>query len=180
MIERVYLYDVHPDRAHLFSRKVKQQHPGLQCEIATSIAVVLQTSPIIAIATSAIHPHIASLAGHHEAALLLHTSLRDIAPHLILQADNVVDDIERVCSNQTSVHLAMQQVGNHDFIRTTIGDILNGNAPKRNATRPFTIYSAFGLGILDLAVAQIVYRLASEHHMGTTINSFEPGPWQER
>ena len=61
----------------------------------------------------------------------------------------------KASSNNTSVHLAKQHVGHRAFIRTTIGDILNGDAPRRDLSKPFAIYSPFGLGILDLAVAEL-------------------------
>ena len=54
---------------------------------------------------------------------MLHVSLRAFTAELILQADNVVDDVDKVCSNNTSVHLAEQHVGHRDFISTTIGDL---------------------------------------------------------
>lgn len=111
---------------------------------------------------------------------MLHVSLRDFTADLILPADNVVDDMDKVCSNNTSVHLAEQHVGNRDFIRTTIGDILNGNAPPRDFSKPFAIYSPFGLGILDLAVADLARCLAQAQHVGTTIEGFLSKSWLER
>ena len=111
---------------------------------------------------------------------MLHVSLRDFSADLILQADNVVDDIDKASSNNTSVHLAEQHVGHRAFIRTTIGDILNGDAPRRDWSKPFAIYSPFGLGILDLAVADLAYQLAQAQHAGTSIDSFLPPSWLER
>ena len=180
MIETVHLYDLSPERAQQFCRKVQQHTPGVRCEVQAAFEAVLKTSPIVAMATTAVTPHIDSLAGHQDGAVILHTSLRDFSPQLILQADNIVDDVEKVCSNQTSVHLAAQQVGHHDFIRTTIGDILNGDSPQCNEAKPFTIYSPFGLGILDMAVGYVAYQLANEQQVGMTMDSFLPSSWLER
>ena len=80
----------------------------------------------------------------------------------------------------TSVHLAEQRVGHRGFIRTTIGDLLNDDAPSRDISKPFTIYSPFGLGILDLAVADLAHRLAQAQHVGTTIEGFLSKSWLER
>jgi ornithine cyclodeaminase len=115
-----------------------------------------------------------------ENAVLLNVSLRDVSANIILQADNTVDDIDQVCSNQTSIHLAQQQVGHNAFIRTTIGNILNGDAIFRDTEKPFAIYSPFGLGILDIAVAHLTQRLALAQKVGTTIEAFLPKPWLER
>jgi ornithine cyclodeaminase/alanine dehydrogenase-like protein (mu-crystallin family) len=94
-------------------------------------------------------------------------------------ADNVVDDVEHVCSNRTSLELTAQQQGDRDFIRATIGSILCGKQPPRAGDRP-VIFSPFGLGILDLALAHLAYRLADEQSAGTIIGDFLPTAWTAR
>ena len=81
--------------------------------------------------------------------------MRDLLPEVILQADNVVDDIEQVCSNNTSLHLTKKQVGDQNFIRCTLGTILNGKIAANNPKKSVSIFSPFGLGILDMAVANL-------------------------
>jgi len=181
MIETVNLYDLSLVRAELFKKHtLNKMNANLNIQIKESFPAVLQDASIITLATTATAPHIKSLTDHVENAVLLHVSLRDISAELILQADNIVDDISQVCSNQTSVHLAKQQVGHNAFVRTTIGDILNGDAAPRDTGKPFAIYSPFGLGILDMAVAHLTQRLALEQKVGTAIEAFLPKPWLER
>lgn len=180
MIETVHLYDLSTDRAEQFSSKAQSLKAGLRCVQAKAFSSIVEQAPIVSLATTAVTPHLISLAGHHEHAVFLHISLRDFSTDLILQADNVVDDIAKASSNNTSVHLAEQHVGHRTFIRTTIGDILNGDAPRRDLSKPYAIYSPFGLGILDLAVADLVHQLAQAQHVGTTISGFLPKPWLER
>ncbi|WP_089718927.1 2,3-diaminopropionate biosynthesis protein SbnB [Candidatus Entotheonella palauensis] len=180
MLETVHLYDLSAERAQQFCRKAQQLAPKVRCEIQATFEAVLKTSPIVAMATTAVTPHIDDLAGHQDHAVVLHTSLRDFSPQLILQGDNIVDDVDKVCSNQTSVHLAEEQVGHRNFIRSTIGDILNGDAPQHDTTKPFVIYSPFGLGILDIAVAHVTYQLAKTQQAGIFLESFLPKSWLER
>lgn len=174
------LHDLNPDRAKQFAEKAKSLKPGLAVKIASNFQDLLSSSTIISLATTAIHPFITSLDGHQPGTCILHISLRDIVPALILEADNVVDDIEQVCSNSTSLHLAEQQVNNRNFIRTTIGDIYNGDAAGKNEDKSLHIFSPFGLGILDMAVGNVVQQLASEQGVGMRINNFLPRPWTER
>ena len=147
---------------------------------ATKLEEVLADNKMISLATTAIHPFITSLDACYPGTVLLHVSLRDIVPELILEADNVVDDIDQVCSNQTSLHLAEQQVGHRSFIRTTIGDILNGQAPGVDPNKKMRIFSPFGLGILDIAVGYAVQQMAEQNQAGMQIEGFLPQPWLNR
>ena len=128
-------------------------------------------------ATNAARPHIHDLSKCPPGATILHVSLRDLDPEIILSCDNVLDDIDHVCRAQTSVHLAEQMAGNRNFLRCTLGEILNGTAPPRRDADGLTVFSPFGLGILDLAVSSLVCELAEQQKVGTVIESFLPDAW---
>jgi ornithine cyclodeaminase len=87
--------------------------------------------------------------------VVLHLSLRDLAPEILLGSHNVVDDVEHVMKANTSPHLTEQRTGNRDFVTGTLADIM---LERRSVdrSRPI-IFSPFGMGILDLAVGKWVY-----------------------
>jgi len=89
-----------------------------------------------------------------------------------LGCDNVVDDVDHVCCAQTSVHLAEQLTGGREFVRCTLANVICGAAPPRREAGGVTVFSPFGLGVLDVAVASYVYRLAGERGLGTVVESF--------
>ena len=117
-------------------------------------------------------PHVDDLDWSSEHTVL-HVSLRDLSPRLILQADNVTDDIDHVLRANTSLHLAEQATGNRDFVRCALADILAGAAPKRVGGRPL-VFSPFGLGILDLALARLVVAHARANGTGVRVADFLP------
>jgi N-[(2S)-2-amino-2-carboxyethyl]-L-glutamate dehydrogenase len=89
----------------------------------------------------------------------------------------VVDDKDHVCQAETSVHLAERMTGRRDFIRCTLADIFLGKATARTDSGKATIFSPFGLGILDLAVAKLACQLAEQMALGSCLTSFFPLPW---
>jgi ornithine cyclodeaminase/alanine dehydrogenase-like protein (mu-crystallin family) len=105
-------------------------------------------------------------------ATLLHISLRDLTPEAILMGENIVDDMDHAMRAQTSTHLAEQSEGNRDFLHGTLAQILTGEIPPRDDPDTISIFSPFGLGVLDLTLGSYAYELAVEQGIGTKITSF--------
>ena len=66
--------------------------------------------------------------------LVLHVSLRDLAPEILLASTNIVDDVEHCLKADTSPHLAEQLTGNRDFLDGTLDDVMAGRVTR--AGRP--------------------------------------------
>lgn len=179
-IKTLLVYDLSQERAEQFKHKCEQLCKGLEIAIVKESNDVFQNASLISFATTAAKPHIFDISKCQPGSIILHISLRDLSPEIILSADNIVDDIDHVCRAQTSIHLAEQKTGDRNFIRSTIGDILNGIAPPRLDNNKIAIFSPFGLGVLDLALGQLAYKLAIEQNQGTTIESFLPASWLQR
>jgi ornithine cyclodeaminase len=173
------VYDLSAERARHFARKCRNTFGDIEVEIADSVESLLKGSELLSFATTATQPHVSTLAPCAPGATVLHVSLRDLTPEVILSCDNVVDDVDHVCRAQTSVHLAEELTGGRDFIRCTLADILRGTSPTRRDPESVTVFSPFGLGILDLAVSKLARDLAVKDGLGSFINSFLPEPWVE-
>ncbi len=177
-IERLRVLDTAPAQAHRFLEKCRDLGGSRDIALAPSAAALFRDADVVSLATNATTPHLGSLPDCPENSIILHISLRDLAPEVILAGDNVVDDVEHVCSNRTSLDLAVQKAGNRDCIRATLGAILSGQKARRNGGP--VIFSPFGLGILDLAVARLALDLARADGTGTIIDDFVPTPWPDR
>jgi 2,3-diaminopropionate biosynthesis protein SbnB len=176
-IRRLTVYDLDLVRGEQFKRRCREVFGEVEVEIAEDPKAVLRSSTLISLATTAVIPHIDDLSGISPGSTILHISLRDFSPQVILACENVVDDIDHVCRAQTSVHLTEQLVGNRDFIRCTLSDILSGRTGANMDARDIVIFSPFGLGLLDLAIGQLVRDFAFEQGQGTIIDSFLPESW---
>ena len=173
-IARVLVFDVDASRARHFKENCAELAASWSVSVVTESRQVFDSANLVSLATTAVHPHIFDLSMCPPGSTILHVSLRDLSPEVILSADNVVDDKDHVCRAQTSVHLAEQMTGNRDFIRCTLADIANGTAGPKANPDDVTIFSPFGLGVLDLAVGKLATDFAAEHRLGTLIESFLP------
>lgn len=179
-IKNLLLFDLSQERMEQFKEKCLGIKADLSIEMANDMEEVLASTKMVTFATTAVKPHISDISMSPAGSVFLHISLRDLTPDIILKADNVVDDIEHVLKAQTSVHLAEQEVGHHDFIRGTLGGIFNGNVPAADANKTHAIFSPFGMGVLDLALAQLAQNLAIEQKKGSHIDAFFAAPWLDR
>ncbi len=117
----------------------------------------------VVFATTALEPYVST--PFKPGQVVLHVSLRDLAPEVVLAADNVLDDIDHCLKAQTSPHLAEQRSGSRGFVNGTLAGVLNGEVTL-SPDRP-VIFSPFGLGVLDLAVGAFV--LGEARKDGTAI-----------
>ena len=173
-LRRLTLFDLDPMRAERFGARCVERWPSLAARVAGGVAEALDGQSLVSIATTAPAPHLADLSPCAAGAVVLHVSLRDIAPEVLLACDNVTDDVDHVCRADTSLDLAARRTGSRDFIRTTIGEILTGAAPARAGDGTMAVFSPFGLGILDIAVADLVRRLALAEGRGMVLGGFFP------
>jgi ornithine cyclodeaminase len=176
-LKRLEIFDLSVERAQQFKNVCGELFGDVV--VADAPDEIFKNNSLIAFATTAIEPHVFDLSACAPGAVVLHTSLRDLAPEVILSCDNVVDDIDHVSRAQTSIHLAEQLSGNRSFIRCALGDILLGRSPAVVNPSAIAIFSPFGLGILDLAVGKLACDLSVKENRGLPITSFLPVSWIE-
>jgi len=176
-IRRLVIQDVDPKRAADFKRKFEYEAEGVEVQVESRAERVMEQTRLLSLATTAITSHISDLGGLNEGSTILHISLRDISPEMILACDNVVDDPDHVCRAQTSVHLAEQQAGDRSFIRCCLADVLTGSSPARRDEKSIVVFSPFGLGILDVALGKLVLEEGIRLGKATVIDSFLPPSW---
>lgn len=182
-LRAVTLYDRDPERARRFAADRAEDLPQLNVSIAAEAGRALSAHSLISFATTAATPYL-NLAACPPGSTVLHVSLRDLYAESILECHNIVDDADHVCREGTSLHLAEQLAGDRHFIDATIGGLIADSAAggvvlHRDPAKA-AVFSPFGLGVLDIALAHFVHRSAAELGRGIDVSDFLPAGDLER
>jgi 2,3-diaminopropionate biosynthesis protein SbnB len=153
--DEIGVHDLSPASAAGFRGYLEQSGVTGAITVVDRAEQLIRSSDLVVFATVAGQPHVSDLTWFAHNPLVLHVSLRDLAPQILLASTNIVDDVEHCLKAQTSPHLAEQLTGSRDFLAGTLDDVMAGRV-QIPADRP-AVFSPFGLGVLDLAVGKYVY-----------------------
>ncbi|MEU3899947.1 2,3-diaminopropionate biosynthesis protein SbnB [Streptomyces sp. NPDC045251] len=170
--DTIGVHDLSAEHAEGFTGYLRRSAgDGVEITVHDKAEDLVRSSDLVVFATVAGEPHVTDPQWFTHHPLVLHVSLRDLSPEIVLDSWNVVDDIEHCMKANTSPHLAEQRVGHRDFVAGTLYDVLTGSiTPPSDRT---VVFSPFGLGVLDLAVAKYVYdRVGSAGELHTVPGFF--------
>lgn len=165
--DRVLLFDTSEQTGEVFCDSVRET-TGFDARLVSEREA--RRADIVVYTTTSTVPHVLpdEQFGIHQ--LVLHISLRDLAPETIYSSENYFDDVDHCLKANTSAHLAEQKYGDRSFVTGTIADVMQGHVrPSRE--KP-AVFSPFGMGILDLAIGHEVWRMASKAGAAIPIDNF--------
>ncbi|GJF28403.1 2,3-diaminopropionate biosynthesis protein SbnB [Kitasatospora sp. NE20-6] len=168
--DRAGVFDLSAEHAAGFAGYLGRSGGSGTVTVHTGVEDLIRDSDLVVFATVAGTPHVTDPDWFSHNPLVLHVSLRDLAPEVVLAATNIVDDVEHCLKADTSLHLAEQRLGHRDFVHGTLYDVLTG-AYTPPADRP-VVFSPFGLGVLDLALGRHVYDAVRAAGAGTVVDGF--------
>jgi ornithine cyclodeaminase len=163
------LFDLDHDAAERFADRIRDRG-ATDVQAADDVAGAFRDCAVVLLATVAGTPHLTDPALLAHRPVVLHLSLRDLSPELILAAQNVTDDVDHVLRERTSLQLAAQSTGHRKFLDGTLADVLAGRLARDPARA--TVFSPFGLGVLDLAVAKWVFDRVRADGGGVAVGDF--------
>lgn len=167
-IDTLQLFDNNRVHALSFAQCFASRFPEVR--IMDTGRQVVRESTMLLLATTATEPWLVQVEDIRHNPIILHLSLRDLSPILVTEAYNVVDDIDHCLQANTSLHLAAQASSSRAFISGTLVEVMDGVC-RIGSGRP-VIFSPFGLGVLDLAVAKFVFDEARAAQMVAEIPNF--------
>src|SRR5258708_7699145 len=169
-IGEVRLHDRSPLESEKFRNTACRLEQHSTVTVVPDVAELVRACDLILFTTVASTPHIEDPTLFDHNPLVLHISLRDLSPAILLTSQHGLDAVEHIMKANTSPHLAEQKTGNRNFVTGTLADIMLGRRSV-NSSRPI-IFSPFGMGILDLAVGKWVYDQAVANDQDLRLSDF--------
>lgn len=153
--DEIGVHDLSGESAQGFKGYLERSGTPANVTVYDNAEQLIRSSDLVVFATVAGQPHVHDPAWFAHNPLVLHVSLRDLAPEILMGSINILDDVDHCLKAGTSAHLVEQMVGNRNFVDGTLADVMAGRVSLAD-DRP-VVFSPFGLGVLDLAVGKYVY-----------------------
>jgi 2,3-diaminopropionate biosynthesis protein SbnB len=160
------VHDVHEESGRALSAYLRSEM-GRPSGFTTDLGAALGADTVV-FATTALTPYVNR--PFKPGQVVLNISLRDLAPEVIVGADNILDDVDHCLQANTSPHLAEKMTGSRGFVTGTLGEVLSGQVTISGDSP--VIFSPFGLGVLDVALGGFVYGAARQAEVLVEVPNF--------
>ena len=171
--ERVRVYA--PTRAHAQALAEQAAMPGAQVSAADTAEDAVRGADVVVAATSSREPVLAHAwlkPGAHVNAVGASTpQAREIDTATVAASALFCDSRESVQHEAGEFQLAVREgaITGEEHIRAEIGEVLAGSAPGRRDDAELTLFRSLGIGVEDLAAAEIAVAAARERGLGTEV-----------
>lgn len=174
-LERVYVYDVTPEKAEEFVKELKVTEESLgNLYAATSSLEAVREADIICTATTskqAVFAHRDLKPGAHINAVGAYTpTMQEIPEETVRASKIIVDQRASALAEAGDLIIAMQNgfITEAD-IYAELGEIAAGIKPGRTSEDEITFFKSVGNAVQDAAVAQAIYSVALRENLGVEV-----------
>jgi ornithine cyclodeaminase len=163
-LAEIRIFGRNPDKAHACARDIAAEVPtagSLKVTVATSIREAMAGADIVVTATASREPLITAdwlLPGMHLTAVGSdQPDKQEIHPDVLARADVLVADSRPQCLRLGEIHHAVAQGAlREQDIDAELGEIVAGRAPGRRGPADITVCDLTGVGVQDVAAANVV------------------------
>jgi ornithine cyclodeaminase/alanine dehydrogenase-like protein (mu-crystallin family) len=160
-----------PTTAH--AQALRDTRPDIT--VAASAAEAVQGADVVVVATSAKRPvleHAWLAPGAHVNAVGASSPAAwEIEPATVAAAALFCDSRESVCNEAGEFKLAIEEglIAGEEHIRAELGEVVAGSHRGRGSDEELTLFRSLGIGVEDLAAAQVAVQNARRHGLGTEV-----------
>jgi ornithine cyclodeaminase/alanine dehydrogenase-like protein (mu-crystallin family) len=169
--EQVRVYS--PTRAHAAALAEQAALPGARVRAADTAEEAVRGADVVVAATNSREPVLAHAwlkPGAHVNAVGASTpQAREIDTATVAASAMFCDSRESVAHEAGEFQLAVREgaITGEEHIRAELGEVLAGSAPGRRDDGELTLFRSLGIGVEDLAAAEIAVAAAREQGLGT-------------
>lgn len=154
------LWGRYPSKAALLARRLQEMLPQVRIEIAPTPEAIVHAAEVIVTATASQEPLIQGAwlrPGQHITAIGADDPFKcELASSCLLRADRLIVDSCAEAARHGDVHRALTRGEmSMDDVHGELGQVLAGTLPGRRAAHEVTIVKLIGLGVQDLAAAEV-------------------------
>ncbi|HZL55255.1 MAG TPA: ornithine cyclodeaminase family protein [Solirubrobacteraceae bacterium] len=174
-LESISVYSPNAERAAAFVARSAAAHPELSFELAAGPREALAGADIVVTATSSREPvieHAWLAPGTHVnavgASLRTHREL-DVAT--VAASELFTDSRESIANEAGEFQLAISEgaIPGPEHVLAVIGELVNGTHPGRSGPQALTVFRSLGIGVEDLAAAELAVANAGRAGAGTEV-----------
>ncbi|HEY6524654.1 MAG TPA: ornithine cyclodeaminase family protein [Solirubrobacteraceae bacterium] len=142
---------------------------------AGSAREAVEGADVVVVATSAKRPVLEhawlALGAHVNAVGASSPTAWEISPGTVAAASVFCDSRESVRNEAGEFRLAVEEglIAGEDHIRAELGEVVTGSHPGRESDDELTVFRSLGIGVEDLAAAQVAVSVARRQGIGTEV-----------
>lgn len=174
-IDTLYIYDIIPENAERFKKKVNETYPAINAIVAKTAEEATRNSDIIDCVTLASEPFIKG-EWLRPGALVMNMADYEVDRECVRRSSKIVVDYwENVKHRMISTVALMWRDGEikDSDIHAETGEILCGKKHGRENDDEIIYFNAVGAGIMDIAVATRCFREAQKIGKGISLPYWE-------
>ncbi len=171
--EQVRVYA--PTQAHAEALAEQADLPGAQVSAAPTAEEAVRGADVVVTATNSREPVLAHAwlkpGAHVNAVGASIPQAREIDTATVAASALFCDSRESVRHEAGEFQLAVREgaITGEEHIRAELGEVLVGQAPGRRDDRELTLFRSLGIGVEDLAAAEIAVAAARKQGVGTEV-----------
>jgi len=164
-----------PTQAHAQALAEAADLPGAQVSAVATAEQAVRGADVVVAATNAREPVLAHAwlkPGAHVNAVGASTpQAREIDTATVAASALFCDSRESVRHEAGEFQLALREgaIAGEEHIRAELGEVLAGTAPGRRDEGELTLFRSLGIGVEDLAAAELAVAVAREQGLGTEV-----------
>lgn len=173
-LSRVLVYDIVEERSRQFCNEM-QERLDLSFEVAPSAQAAVAEADILTTATTAVEP-IVQAGWTKPGCLFCQMGAYEVELDAIREFDKIVVDNWHEIQHREVPALAIAKAEGaitDDDITAHISEVILGQKPGRETPTERILFSAVGMGLLDIGVATRLLRNAEKQNVGTMLNLWE-------